>query len=89
MIPIFCDRGFHFLAGTQLDRIRAANEYRGKNKAADGRPKISTSIHATNSAITQSAHNGPSFSGAAPVAMVIGNSSAISVRLRHDAQAVR
>src|SRR2546423_13216556 len=36
MIPILRDRCFRFLAGTQLDRIRAANECGGENKTADG-----------------------------------------------------
>jgi hypothetical protein len=45
MIPIFCDRRLNFLAGVELNRICAANECGGKNKAAKYAPRISNSIH--------------------------------------------
>jgi hypothetical protein len=55
MIPILCDGRFYFPAGAQLDCICVANECGGKNKAANGAQQIS--IHAINTAITDSARN--------------------------------
>jgi len=73
MIPIFCYCRLHFLAGTQLNRVRAANEYGAKNETASGGPKISTSIHATTVPLAEARATDPRFPALATVAMLMGN----------------
>jgi len=73
VIPIFCHCRLHFLAGTQLNRVRAANECGAKNETASSSPKICTSIHVSTVLLAETRATDHLFPARATVTMVTGN----------------